>query len=104
MTFSTDTNSCEVETAHRFVLVDEADPKETEVCRQCGAQRDCDGPLEERATITGGWPNKIDCDLLRAILDPEAAAEQLPEAERRRYEECRQSCIDARLDEPRSHR
>lgn len=48
---------------HRWVLVSELDDLETEVCVQCGAQRDKNGPVAERAVITGGWPS-ADCDLV----------------------------------------
>jgi hypothetical protein len=40
---------------HSWVLVSEQDPAETEVCLYCGAQRDRDGLLAERAGITHGW-------------------------------------------------
>lgn len=40
---------------HQWVLIADDDPKETELCIACGAQRDKDGPLAERGQITGGW-------------------------------------------------
>lgn len=47
---------------HRWVLVDDADPDETEFCDQCGAQRNKHGLLESRAWISGGWPSEVDCE------------------------------------------
>jgi hypothetical protein len=34
--------------------------------------------------------------LIEILSDPEAAVEALPESERRMYEECQQSVVDAR--------
>jgi hypothetical protein len=40
---------------HRWALIDYDDPNDTEVCIECGAQKDKNGPIEGRASITGGW-------------------------------------------------
>jgi hypothetical protein len=82
--------------AHRWVLVDDADEDETEFCSQCGAQRNRHGAIGERATITGGWPSTIDCDLLAAIDDPDAAFAKLPQAEQDAYNASRDSILRAR--------
>lgn len=81
--------------AHRWVLVSEEDELETEVCSQCGAQRNKEGPIEERATITGGWPS-ADCNLVALVGDPEAAFQALPEAERKAYEDAQPSPLQRR--------
>jgi hypothetical protein len=41
---------------HCWVLVDDEDPDETEICRRCGSQRNRHGRLTGKARITGGWP------------------------------------------------
>jgi hypothetical protein len=89
-----------VEEGHRWVLVSDEDENETKVCTRCGAQRDMHGALAVRAKISGGWPSQIDCDLIRLVIDPEAAVEGLSDEDRKYYEECRKSIVDARLAAP----
>lgn len=87
---------------HRWALVSEEDPLEHEVCITCGAQRNRNGPVDERAFITGGWPSPMDCELLRIFSDDEAAAASLSAEERTEYERCKQSVIDARRSAERN--
>lgn len=57
---------------HQWVLIADDDPKETELCIACGAQRDKDGPLAERGQITGGWAVR-DCSGAQRIAAFDAA-------------------------------
>lgn len=80
---------------HRWVLVDYDDPDEHEVCTRCGAQRNRHGRIEERAKITGGWP-EADCDLRAALITPDEAFRCLSEGEQQAYRDAQQSVVDAR--------
>jgi protein gp37 len=81
---------------HRWGLVSDEDPNETEVCGECGRQRDRGGILRERAFITGGWPNaEIDLNGIDwVIVGGESGADYRPfdvEWARVLYEESRQT-------------
>jgi hypothetical protein len=53
---------------HRWVLVADDDPNELEVCIDCGAQRNKEGVLSERAHLTGGWQERYE-DCQRSIVE-----------------------------------
>jgi hypothetical protein len=59
------------EDGHVWVLVSEEDPLETEVCVNCGAQRNRNGELPF-ASVTGGWKRTYE-DCQRSIVEAQRA-------------------------------
>lgn len=75
--------SSEICPEHVWGLVSEEDELETEVCTNCGAQRDKTGKKLPRAWITGGWPYEAPAgDVLRGMEEPESLRKVLDAAQR----------------------
>lgn len=88
---------------HVWILVSDEDEDQTEFCKECGAQRNRHGALPERATVTGGWPSAIDCDLLAVLRDPDAAFAKLPPEVQQEYIDAQESVLVARGFKPSPH-